>query len=57
MNLKLERRKLKMTQKQFAALINYTQNYYSNLEQGYYPISERTKKIIKLAIDNYRKSV
>jgi transcriptional regulator with XRE-family HTH domain len=54
-NLRKERQKLGMTQKQFASLAGYSHHYYSNLENGYYFISPRTKAIIKAAVDGYKK--
>lgn len=56
MNLKKLRDKHKMTQKQFAALIGYNTVYYSNLERGVYPVTERTKKLVLEALRNYNKA-
>ncbi len=57
MNLKKERVKLGMTQRQFAALINYAASYYASVENGFYKASPRMLTNIKLSIQSYKEAV
>lgn len=54
MNLKKERQKLAMTQKEFAKMLGYNPNYYAIMERinG----NEKMLRYARLKIHNYRKA-
>ena len=54
MNLRKIRKKLNMTQKEFGELFGYTESYYSNLERGVYPLTNRTKQLISNTLKIYK---
>jgi transcriptional regulator with XRE-family HTH domain len=56
MNLQKIRKRYKMTQKEFASLFGYSESYYSNLERGVYPLTNRTKQLIGETLKSYEKA-
>jgi transcriptional regulator with XRE-family HTH domain len=56
MDLKKLRTKHKMTQRQFADLIGYTEGHYACLERSTYTLTPKAKKLITETLRNYTKA-